>query len=123
MDDSKWLDEMYKLDEKLGVALEAESNELKKTMDGRHERMYNLRGTSVSEAQLWEEQRLGGIEAEKILKETYPEVFALGQVRGAISNEINILLTKALGFDPRELNASRIIKMVHKIIKYEISKQ
>jgi len=123
MEQTKWLDEMYKLDEKLTVALEAESNELKKTIDGRHDRMYKIRDVEVSETLLWEEQRVGGLEAEAILKETYPEIFALAKVRENISEEINTLLTKALGFDPRQLNASRIIKMVHKIIKYEINKQ
>jgi len=118
------LKKVYKLDAELEDIMQKEKNEYFKVTDGKHERVYTLerdgKQQEITEGVLWEEVRMGGQQATAFLTEKYPIVFEIVKERELKQVEVKQELTRQLGFDPSELNAGRIIKMSHAIIKYEL---
>ena len=113
------------MDAELEGIMQEETKEYFKVTEGKHDRTYKMEREGneqdITEAVLWEEVRIGGNQATEFLSEKYPKVFEIVKNREAKQLEIKEELTRQLGFDPAEINSSRMIKMNHEIIKYELS--
>ena len=116
------VEQFIKNGERLEAVASEEAKMLGEIMDGAMERKVkvmrdNGEEKEITEAQMFEEVRLGGKSSREKAEELYPKLFTIVKEREKLEKEQNEEWIKEMGFPIHEITPSRFVRSVALILK------
>lgn len=120
------IETIHQLDAELKELLEQESNEYKKVIDVKDQKLTitrNGKEVEVTKGELLEEVRIAqSEEATAYLKKDHPKLFEFANKREQKNQELHNYIQKEFGFSFRHMSVSDFLKLTEAVIDWKMNK-